>query len=408
MASVLFLSYDGFMEPIGQSQILQYLERLSKDHRITLVSFEKAGDLDVRERVREFQAKAAGAGIRWVALRYHKRPAVLSTAYDLWIGSIVCAYLVLRERIQIVHARSYPPAVVALVLKRLLGTRFVFDMRGFWADQRADCGAWPRGTIFRIAKWFEKRFLLSADSVISETRAAVDIMKGFEYLKDAPPDWEVVSTCTNLDLFHPAAKAQAEPDRDASFTLGFVGSLGIWYLFDQMLESFKVLRELRPNARLLIVNRDSHAAIREGLRAAGIPAECVEIKAADFRDVPREYARMDAGFFFLKPCYSMAAVCPTKLGEFLASGVPCLANDGIGDATAILEGAEVGVVLRSRDAASQRRAIARLLELTADPAISRRCAETARAHFDLSIGIRTIDGIYRSVTAPPALAGART
>lgn len=406
MAAVLFLSYDGFMEPIGQSQILQYLERLSRDHRITLVSFEKAEDLDDEARVREFRAKADGAGIRWVALRYHKRPAVVSTAYDLAIGFFVCAYLVIRGRIRIVHARSYPPAVVALALKRVLGTRFVFDMRGFWADQRADCGAWPRGAVYRVAKWFERRFLLSADAVISETRAAVDIMKGFDYLKGASPAWKVVSTCTNLDLFRPKEGAPAGPGADAPFTLGFVGSLGVWYMFDEMLESFKVLRELRPKAKLLIVNRSSHEAIRERLHAAGIPEDCVELKAADFKDVPREYARMDAGFFLLRPCFSMAAVCPTKLGEFLASGVPCLVNDGVGDASAILEGEEVGVVLRSCDPEAQRRAFARLLELAADPAVSGRCAETARTHFDLSTGIRTIDGVYRSVAEPQALAGA--
>lgn len=406
MAAVLFLSYDGFMEPIGQSQILQYLERLSKGHRITLVSFEKARDLNDRARVREFRSKAAGAGIRWVALRYHKRPAVLSTAYDLCVGFFVCAYLALRGDIQIVHARSYPPAVVALALKKTLGLRFVFDMRGFWADQRADCGAWSRGTTYRVAKWFERRFLLSADSVISETKAAIDIMKGFEYLEGSSPAWEVISTCTNLDLFRPKETAAAESGQNAPFTLGFVGSLGVWYEFDQMLESFKVLRELRPKAKLLIVSQASHGGIRERVRAAGITEDCAEIRAADFKDVPLEYARMDAGFFFLKSCFSMAAVCPTKLGEFLASGVPCLTNDGIGDSTLILEGSEVGVVLRTRDADAQRLAFQRLLELAADPGISHRCAETARKHFDLSIGIRTIDGIYRSVTGSPSLAGA--
>ena len=40
--SILYISYDGILEPLGQSQVLSYLERLSKDRDIYLISFEKA------------------------------------------------------------------------------------------------------------------------------------------------------------------------------------------------------------------------------------------------------------------------------------------------------------------------------------------------------------------------------
>ena len=39
--SVLYLSYDGLMEPLGQSQILPYLRQLAKGRKITLITFEK-------------------------------------------------------------------------------------------------------------------------------------------------------------------------------------------------------------------------------------------------------------------------------------------------------------------------------------------------------------------------------
>ena len=44
MAKVLYITYDGILEPLGQSQVLNYLEKLSKDHEITLMSFEKKQD----------------------------------------------------------------------------------------------------------------------------------------------------------------------------------------------------------------------------------------------------------------------------------------------------------------------------------------------------------------------------
>ena len=41
---VLYISYDGMLEPLGQSQVLAYLERLAPGRRIHLISFEKPGD----------------------------------------------------------------------------------------------------------------------------------------------------------------------------------------------------------------------------------------------------------------------------------------------------------------------------------------------------------------------------
>ena len=42
--SVLYISYDGMLEPLGQSQVLAYLKHLVADRPIHLISFEKAGD----------------------------------------------------------------------------------------------------------------------------------------------------------------------------------------------------------------------------------------------------------------------------------------------------------------------------------------------------------------------------
>jgi len=88
----------------------------------------------------------------------------------------------------IVHARSYVASVIALFLKKFTNVGFVFDMRGFWADERVDGGLWrPDSPLFRVAKWFERQFLLAADDVVSLTHAGVDEIQRFVYLRNAPP-----------------------------------------------------------------------------------------------------------------------------------------------------------------------------------------------------------------------------
>jgi glycosyltransferase involved in cell wall biosynthesis len=176
-----------------------------------------------------------------------------------------------------------------------------------------------------------------------------------------------------------------------------VGSAGTWYLFDEVVAAFRELRSLRPDARLLVVNRNEHAFIRERLDAFGVPADACELVSIDHAGVPGVMARMDAGIFFIKPVFSKQASAPTKLAEFLGCGVPCLANRGVGDLAEILEGDGVGVAVEGFDAAALRAGLARLLRLAAEPDIASRCAASARRHFSLERGVESYAGIYRTL-----------
>ncbi len=401
-ARVLYISYDGLMEPLGESQVFAYLRKLAKEHQITLVSYEKAQDWADKPRRIETFREVKEAGIRWRPLRYHKRPSVLATSYDLLIGLLGCTYLAKRDRVQIVHARSYVPAVLALTLKRLFRTGFIFDMRGFWADERVDGGLWNRGSIiYRVAKWFERQFLSQADVVVSLTHAGADAIRCFPYLRGHSPLIEVITTCANLELFHPPSDGSPTPTADhRPFTLGYVGTAGTWYLFDPVLECFKVLRGLCPDARLLILNRSEHTYIRERLAAHGIPQDWVEIKSLAPAQVADEIrSKIDAGIFFGKPGFQQLARAPTKLGELLGCGIPCLANAGIGDVERILEGERVGVVLRQFTPEEQETGVRHLLDLASDCEVRKRCAEVARRYFSLDIGVDSYGRIYCSLAA---------
>ena len=394
LKSVLYISYDGMLEPLGQSQVLAYLEQLGADRPIHLLSFEKAedwADADARARV---QARMDAAGIRWHPRRYHKRPSAVATSWDIGIGILSGLWLVLRHRLRIVHARSYVSAVMALALKQLTGARFVFDMRGFWADERVDGGLWPRdGRSYRVAKWFERRFLLNADHVVSLTHAAVAQMQRFDYLHGRMPRVTVIPTCADLRRFAP------QPAPQGDFVLGYVGSAGTWYLFDAVVTAFALLRERMPAARLLVVNRKEHDYIRQCLQDGRVPADAVELRAASHAEVPALMARMHAGVFFNKPVFSKQASAPTKLGEFLGCGIPCLANTGVGDMAAVLEGERVGVAVDAFDPAALDAGLSRLLALVQEPDIRERCVAAAHRHFSLDEGVERYRAIYNALDA---------
>ncbi|MBI4847509.1 MAG: glycosyltransferase [Nitrospirae bacterium] len=390
------ISYDGVLEPLGHSQILQYLVKLARDHKIILVSYEKAGDWTNAAERQLLIRQLREAHILWMPLRYHKSPTVPATSFDLFVGFWLCAYLTIRYRVEIVHARSYVPAILAAILRSLFRVKFVFDMRGFWADEKVDGGQWQRGSwLYATAKWFEKMFFTKADVVVSLTYAGVEEVRKFPYLQQRVPRFEVISTCTNLELFHPQNSFARNGDQP--FTLGYVGTVSGWYLFEPALRSFLFLKEIEPSAQLLILNRGEHNFIHACLTKQNIAIDQVEVRSVAYHQVPLEMNRMDAAMFFIKPVFSKRASAATKLGELLGCGVPCLSNDGVGDMTQIIEGEGVGVILREFTPDAQRVAIQRLVRLARQPDTRTRCVAAAQRYFSLDDGVKAYHHIYQSL-----------
>jgi glycosyltransferase involved in cell wall biosynthesis len=379
------------MEPLGQSQVLAYLKILSINWKIFLISYEKKNDWTNYYKEKQFEKELENLGIIWHPLRYHKRPTAIATSWDICCGIICSIWLVKRYSIGVVHARSYVPSVMALVLKKFLAIKFIFDMRGFWADERIDGGIWSsKGKMYKVAKWFEKQFLLNADYVVSLTNAAKRELEGFDYLKSKIPPIKVIPTCADLMLFKPKERQNDSSD----FMLGYVGTVGTWYLFDEVIKCYLELKIILPKSRLIIINRNEHKYIEEKLIKAGVKHSEFEINIATHAEVPMQISKMHAGIFFIKPVYSKLASAPTKLAEFLGCGKPCLSNTGIGDMAEILESENVGIALKSFESKSMVTALKKLLLLVSDPTISQRCVDTAERHFSLDKGVEAYNEIY--------------
>lgn len=391
---VLYISYDGMLEPLGQSQVLAYLNHLVSSQRIHIISFEKLADWEnVAARTRLAQSIST-VGIHWHPLRYHKRPMAMATAWDIVCGTSLGLWLVLRYRLNIVHARSYVPSIMALVLKWLTGIKYLFDMRGFWADEKVDGGSWTRsGLLYRLTKWFERRFFLTADYVVSLTNVGMQEIKRYDYLQGSMLKITVIPTCVDLARFTPLPRELCD-NSVGGFVLGYVGSVGTFYLFDEVVTCFANLLRIRPEAFFLIVNRGQHDYIRERLAAAEVPASAYELTSATHSEVADKMARMDAGIFFIKPTFSKKASAPTKLAEFLGCGIPCLSNSGVGDMADVLEGDKVGVALAAFDDISLKKGLERLLSLISDPTTPARCVAAAKRHFSLDEGVARYQIIY--------------
>jgi len=148
---------------------------------------------------------------------------------------------------------------------------------------------------------------------------------------------------------------------------------------------------------LLVVNKSDHALIRQKLAALGIANDRVEIVAANYNEVANYIGRMDFGLFFIKPVFSKKASAPTKLGEFLACGIPCLTNAGVGDVDEVLQSSQTGICLQSFSPEAFTEAHRQMCDLLQDEELAGRCRQTAEKYFSLEQGVAEYQRIYREL-----------
>ncbi|MCB0756026.1 MAG: glycosyltransferase, partial [Flavobacteriales bacterium] len=335
--NVLYMLYDGLTDSLGRSQVLPYILGLRKlGHTFTIISCEKPERFD-RDK-QNIQKIVDDAGINWVPLTYTASPPVLSTIYDVYQLRKTAERLHAETPFDIIHCRSYITSIVGLEMKRKHGIKFIFDMRAFYADERVDGKLWNlKNPVFKaVYNYFKKKeieFLSEADHSVSLTSKGKDIIHGWKTIQNQPVDIEVIPCCADLDHFNPSQIDKSlQPElktrfglNENDFVITYLGSIGTWYLMDEMLDFFKVLVEKRPNSKFLFVTTDNAETILGPAKEKGIASDRIIISPAKREEVPTFLSLANAALFFIQPVFSKSGSSPTKHGEMLGVGLPVIA-----------------------------------------------------------------------------------
>lgn len=401
---VLYISYDGMTDPLGQSQVLPYLKGLvNKGYDISLISFEKPERY--KQIKQQIQTECEAHNISWYPSLYTKTPPLLSTLKDVRKMRKTAYKLHQRESFDIVHCRSYIAGLIGLQMKRKYNTKLVFDMRGFWADERVEGGIWDRKkTLFNLAyKYFKKKelqFFKTADRVVSLTESGKNEILSWKSMTYNKPDITVIPCCVDDELFNPESinphrkrKLKAALGiQDENQVLGYVGSIGTWYMLDEMLDFFKVQYEINADLKFLFVTGEAPHLILEKASERNIPKEALIITSTTHKYVPLHISLFDCSIFFIRPTFSKKASSPTKQGELMAMGVPIICNSGVGDTDHIITKFNAGVVLQSLN--KEEYSKVELQRLDKD---SKSIRNGAIDYFGLSKGVSKYASIYKRI-----------
>jgi glycosyltransferase involved in cell wall biosynthesis len=394
----LYICYLSIEDPLVHTQVVAYLEGLvQRGHVVHLLTFD--GPLAAERRL-GFQEDLRDKGIVWHSLRYHKRPSLPATVFDVLVGTAVATRLVRRYRLAAVHARNHVPAAVALLVRRMTGVKLIFDIRGLMAEEYVDAERWKRnGIAYRITNGVQKAAISRADGLVMLTEAVR------HYLLVSPPSSNtayVIPCCANLRQIEGWLPDRVAVRRELGVedrpVMVYVGKFTGRYMDREMADFFDAARRLRPDLLFLTLTQSDPEVITREFKRLQIPPRDYVVTSAPPEEVGRYLAAADFAICLYQPRFSEIAASPTKVGEYLGAGLPVIATANIGDVDALVAGSRVGVLLEDLSRPAYASAARQILALAEDPQCADRCRAVARAHLSLhEVGIPRYDRLYREV-----------
>jgi len=295
-----------------------------------------------------------------------------------------------REGVAILHARNHVPAVMSAAAKKFKGGQLVFDIRGFMPEEYTDAGVWAEnGYLYRGLKKVERYLLRVSDAFVLLTEKAREIVfPGCPDTDNLGRPIEVIPCCVDFRRFEktdPAAREslRAEINVTGRRVIVYLGSFGGWYMTDEMTEFLAFAHSQDPTTFSMILTQSPRQAVIDRMSILGIKKQDFFVAQVAPGEVPRYLSAADIGISFIKPCYSKQSSSPTKIAEYLASGLPVICNAGIGDLDKLIEGNKVGSLVSDFTPAAYLRALNEIDIMRSDQTSAERLRDVARQEFDL-------------------------
>jgi glycosyltransferase involved in cell wall biosynthesis len=380
---VLYIVYWGAAEPLGQSLVLPSIKRLANlGVDLTLVTFEKPSDLQRKDLIARIRVELEKNDVRWIPLRYHKRPKVPATGFDFLQGCVRGLVSQLGSRPDIVHSRTFVGGLMGLAISSVLRSKLIYHNEGFYPDEQVDAGVWKaNSTPHRVAKSLERKIYSRADAIIAMSHRGKRAIEEVSAVRRKETPVIVVPSCVDLNHF----QSQQPKLRTGQDAVRFVysGSIGGRYKLDQAGRFVVAASSEFGNAHLQVLTPQDRALVASMLRQGGLKDDAWSTEAVPHSAMPAMLADQDAGLLFLTRGLSEHGCSPTKIGEYWAMGLPVVTTPNISDTDEIIRTEKVGVVVGKNSDEAFRNAARELKSLLEDEELPARCRRAAERHYAL-------------------------
>ncbi len=261
-------------------------------------------------------------GVRYRAIR----------SVNQWIGKIIGGLIGFIYKPDYCIGETHGSFPFCYGLKATsLRTKIVIDLHGACPEEALYSHAFQKN-IQKIASQMNKieiELIDLADKLICQSEA---MFLHLESKHDKSIKDKYIYQCgVNTDKFNSSYLFRNEKRKELNISnkdivFVYLGGLNQWQLIDSVFEIFNELsknNDLLPS-KLLILSNESEDVVLRKAEAHGIEITKLRIKSVDHGDVPKYLSACDYGFLLREDTTLNRVACPTKLGEYLACGVPVI------------------------------------------------------------------------------------
>jgi glycosyltransferase involved in cell wall biosynthesis len=336
LKKILFITWDGLEVQYIQGLFLSIFKNLIRQgYKVKVLQFTWSD----KRTIGEVKKKLGCEFVEYQEIIVNKKlPFNLGYILAIFLGISKIRQLIKTDGFNIIMPRSIIPSLMCLLAPASRkGVTVVYDSDGFPHDERVDFQGWKStGLAYRFFRSIEFLILHRSDAIITRSKKAkstiiaragshFDANKVFVLWNGRD------SELFQLYPFETRAKLRSKLNIEEHYVVFlYSGSVGEKYLTGDLLQFFNYILQNQSNSKVIILTtqlRELEAvAIKEKIALSKFLVQTVSsTEVCDYLNIA------DFGLFFCKQTFSTEAVFPTKLSEYLLSGLPAIISKGIGD-----------------------------------------------------------------------------
>lgn len=265
---------------------------------------------------------------------------------------------ILKFKPDILHCRSYPAALVGLLVKCLdRNLKLIFDMRGLFPEEGIVQKRWNEKSLtFKIWKKLEYLLLRHSDRIIALSEPFREYVSSLN--PDCTPKIELIYASVDIDFFKPDPSGREillqKLGLEGKKIFMYHGSLNSWHSPELLGLVFKKIKEKIFDAHLLILTTFNRERLSATLQSLGLSKSDFSITWVRFSEMPSylslgRYAIVPSNILNFPEELILDTMIGLKVSECLALGLPLIANENIGGLRPFLSENGLGTSFRAEN-----------------------------------------------------------
>ena len=388
MAKALYFSYDGLLDPLGQSQIVPYVSAISAaGHSLTVVSYEKVER--TREQIKLMELKLQKIGVNWVRLEF--RSGKFWAIKRLISGVLLIKKLCSNIQPDFMHLRGFVPAVIFQLSRSTVPS--LYDFRGFALGEWLDMGKVIQSSLlYRVLNQLDRKAVKSASGLVVLEESAKRLLKETYDVPNVP--LKVIRTCTDVKRY--TKWKNINNNENSTLRFVFLGGARFPYRPDLALMLIEKLIEHGVDCNIDFINQGDRVFIEKASGLTSISKEKIQILDCEHSEIPDILASYDCGIVMVETSHWRRVCSPTKMGEYLASGLPVISLEGIDAIDELSERTECVTTFSREELLGhfQEDRAQKILSFIKSVGITQKCQILAKNEFDLEMAINLYVELY--------------